>query len=254
MSREGRALKNARKAAGLGKREFHRRLAAASPAVGAPAQPAPATHPEYHQSHAHRRYLSRRNADPREGEERFALLSILVPTIPSRREICGRLLDELNRQAAGKPVEIIWIGDNRFTTTGQKRNTMLQIANGLYVTHFDDDDWPTPDYVDSILAAIEANPGVDVICFDWQAVAKGGRSKTRRCGIGMDHKPHHLMAWRRSLARRCLFSHASVADDVDWSHRINQVARTEARIDRVLYLYRVDETASWGDIPPSLVD
>jgi glycosyltransferase involved in cell wall biosynthesis len=71
------------------------------------------------------------------------LLSILVPTVPSRvatmfpkaiQAILGQITDH-------KEVELLGLFDNKARTTGAKRNALLDIARGEYVVFIDDDDW-----------------------------------------------------------------------------------------------------------------
>lgn len=56
--------------------------------------------------------------------------------------------------------------DNRKRTTGAKRNDLIDLAKGEYVTFIDDDDWAGANYVQSILGAIDQYPGTDCIVFD----------------------------------------------------------------------------------------
>src|SRR5258708_31376101 len=96
-------------------------------------------------------------------------LSILVPTVPSRMEFFyPRLMKQLLEQTAPYDnVEIISIFDNKKRSIGAKRITMLQLVQGEYVVSVDDDDRLAADYVSSIMEALEANPGVDCVVFNF---------------------------------------------------------------------------------------
>lgn len=51
-------------------------------------------------------------------------LSVLVPCLPERLEHAADLLQALCRQAEGRPVEILGLLDNRWRSTGAKKNEL----------------------------------------------------------------------------------------------------------------------------------
>ena len=48
-------------------------------------------------------------------------LTILIPTLYSRIHKLKKLIMELNYQIQSKPVQLLWIGDNKSMTTGEKK-------------------------------------------------------------------------------------------------------------------------------------
>ena len=80
-------------------------------------------------------------------------LSILILTLPSRRKtFLDDLLNNLEAQASSYPeVEILVFYDNKKRTVGQKRDGVLSLAKGDYMTFIDDDDSVAEDYIKSII-------------------------------------------------------------------------------------------------------
>lgn len=242
MGREERRQRRERQSLGMTRRQYARHLLQISRE-----QAKTWTAPNIHEKQSwHDRYMAGRNADPHEGERRRYLLSILISTLPSRIATYSQLISELDRQATGKPVEIIALCDNRARTTGEKRNSLLQSAQGQFSTFIDDDDSIAADYVDSILEAIVANPAVDAIGFGVQTIY--GRRRPSTVHYDLANAPGFFMPWRVSMMRRHLFPSVSVAEDQDWAARMNQEARRFAKIDKVLYFYN-RQTVSWGELP-----
>lgn len=180
------------------------------------------------------------------------LLSILIPTIPSR--VCTKLpslIKELERQIdedGDESVELLCLYDNKWMKTGAKRNAMTFIAHGDYVVFIDDDDWISPLYTKMILDAIRYNPGVDVIHFPIEHTTNGENHKHCEYGLTFDYKnepprwwgkPTHTHLWRREIVDSCRFPDSKMeGEDVDWVAQACALAKTEHRINEVLYFYR----------------
>ena len=102
-------------------------------------------------------------------------LSILTPTIPSRKEQLSKLSEKIAKQSNDLAVEHLSFADNRTRTIGAKRQSLLDIARGEYIAFVDDDDDIEPDYVSEILLAIKQGP--DVITFEQNSYYNGAFSK-----------------------------------------------------------------------------
>ncbi len=187
------------------------------------------------------------------------ILSVLVPTIWERMESCQRLVEELYRQVwalpRGAAVEICVRRDQRGAQpVGAKRNAMLLHSNGRYVAFVDDDDRVAPDYLSSILAAIDATPGVDCVTFAGEFRQDGGpaslfdfdlahKAHINRPGGVMDRMVNHLCPVRRDLALDAQFPLANRSEDTAYAQRLlpllkNQaVCRDEAGKKKILYFY-----------------
>src|SRR5688572_12515966 len=86
-------------------------------------------------------------------------LSILICTIPKRKYQLQALMKLLLRQIGQLDVQVI-ADSNMGITTGAKRNHLIHLAQGKYVTFIDDDDTISKDYVSEIMKAIESEPDV----------------------------------------------------------------------------------------------
>lgn len=80
------------------------------------------------------------------------LLSIVIPSIPERKEKSWDLFEKLqqqinNRLTKPEQVEIIMFTDNRRRSIGKKREGCVQLATGKYVALLDDDDGVSDEYI-----------------------------------------------------------------------------------------------------------
>jgi hypothetical protein len=188
-------------------------------------------------------------------------LSVLVAGLLKRVEEFGLpLYRELSRQARGRgDVEILAMLDDQKMSTGLKRRALASAARGQFFSFVDDDDWVASDYVESIVAAIEANPSVDVITYDvdfwedgrpvfvrrfwiagpWPAGPIEGMPGDVPTGVNMTgDKPSHTMCWRKDLVKDLEFTDAFHGEDVTWVVPARERLKTETNLCRVLYHYR----------------
>ena len=180
------------------------------------------------------------------------VLSILIPSLFRRDDLRGSLVKRLLAQ--GEPyddIEILSWVDNKKRSIGRKRDDLVQLADGNFLTVLDDDDTISDDYVSELRKAAIENPDVDVIVFDqechlndWppfrvrfgvefenQAAADGG-------GKDITRKPWHLCCWRAELAKSAHFSDCSYGEDADWAKQLWPKIKTQYRIDKILHYYR----------------
>lgn len=180
-------------------------------------------------------------------------LSILIPTVRSRIWVLPPLLDEIDRQARGLPVEVLALYDNKVHTVGAKRNKLIHSASGLYLAFVDDDDWIETDYVASILERIEDRPAPEVVVFDQLLTVDGGSPKL--CRYGFDFvpietetewrgKPAHTHAWAEWIPRKHRFPDLTIGEDRKWAMNACREVTVQARIPKVLYHYRRSTTGS----------
>lgn len=175
--------------------------------------------------------------------------SILVLTVPRRiRSFFPTLMEELERQTASHvDIEILALYDNKRMSVGEKRNILLDSARGDYVCFMDDDDWIAPDYISEIYKALDRS--VDVVTHLVE-VTTNGQNK-RICTYDLEEKdraivgndgwkgpPSHTMAWRRELAQLVRFPSISMYEDAQWADAVRTFAKTQTKIDKVLYYYK----------------
>lgn len=179
-------------------------------------------------------------------------LSVLICTIPSRTRSLIRLLYMLEKQAKNKPVEILFLGDNRIMSVGKKRNKLLEMASGKYVTFIDDDDRISENYIDSILS--KTNNNSDVIVFGAKISENGSEYKSVVYDRNFKHDknlpnkyermPNHLMATKRDLALKAGFPEQSFAEDHEYAKRLQKLTKCQSVITDTLYYYDFDEKKS----------
>jgi len=179
------------------------------------------------------------------------MLSILICTIPERREmfeaLYGKILLQIAMNSAISEVELIW-DDNANITTGRKRNYLLDRAKGMFVVFIDDDDEIADDYLETILSAIKENPNVDCIGFEGYITFDGSKRKEWSISIKHGHwhetdthylrTPNHISPVRRGIATHCRFPEISYGEDMEFSKRILPFCKEETYVNKCLYHYK----------------
>ena len=173
-------------------------------------------------------------------------LSILTPFVSSRLEKLERLIREVEKQSEGLNVEHLYLGDNKKRSVGAKRNDLLSIARGEYITFVDDDDWIKADYVSSIVEALhDTRP--DVLTFQQDAYFDGLHGLVEwRHGRENEQFNHevttrrgawHPCAWRTDIARLSRFTNTNWGEDWAWAEPLNRLSLKEVHIPKPLHEY-----------------
>lgn len=187
------------------------------------------------------------------------ILSILIPTLASRSRNMFELVAELTRQAqilglSDDEYEVLINIDNGEVPSGRKRQSLLDAARGDYVAFFDDDDRPSPRYVESIVDAIRSRQP-DVVTFGVERRGDRGFVGTQWFWLGgadnrklpdgsVEMQANHLMAWRREIARTVAWpQNLGYGDDQVWYQTLaiaiagQDWSLNEAHIHEPLYYY-----------------
>jgi len=179
------------------------------------------------------------------------LLSILICTMPSRKQMFDLLLAEVQRQifvSKYKSKIEIWHDDSTAITTGAKRNVLLKKAHGEFCVFIDDDDLVSTDYVEKIASCIESNIGVDCIGIKGQIITNG--IDVKQWEISKDFQrwyeennkyyrtPNHISPIRREHCLKTMFPNVTVGEDSDFSQRVLPLLKKEAKVDGDIYFYR----------------
>lgn len=207
------------------------------------------------------------------------LWSILIAAIPDRFASAHGLLHSLlEKQAVMRiaDIELCYFMENRRRSVGEKRNDLLRIAKGEYVSFIDDDDEVADDYVRRIYRTItkarKMAPPPDVICF--RQIAKldpynithdcryslnfwRNRKPAERRVLEPAHDdkgvvvpnvlkwsgpPAHTMVWRREVVKDIAFPETQFGEDVSWVDLACAKAETEIVLDgEPLYTYKFSE-------------
>lgn len=184
-------------------------------------------------------------------------LSILIPSIPSRLSMLKDLLEELDRQSKGLDVEILALSDNCKRQVGIKRNSLMQMAKGQYITHLDDDDFVAPDYIETILDCINNGTNPDVICFKSRSYIDDEQPFIVSTSLAYENeesryvdanaklrnnirrKPWHWCVWKNEIALKGSFpSDFYFGEDWHWLQQVIPLCVTETIIDKELHIYR----------------
>lgn len=185
-------------------------------------------------------------------------LSILIPTIPERREMFFRLTDKINRQitycstvhpSLGR-VELLFDDSKKFLdgglSIGKKRESLVKRAEGIYSCFVDDDEDVSPDYVESLLRLTQRE--ADIITFRnitilenyWMIVDMGihypndqpnGKHMIRR-------RPWHICPVKTTFAKMYDFEDSNYGEDFGWMDKVLKHVTTEAKTEAVLHMYR----------------
>lgn len=190
-------------------------------------------------------------------------LSILIPTMESRRKQFGALMIDLERQRKDIPtglVEILHYCDQGVKhggkEIGQKSQELLERAKGDYVVRIDDDDTVHPQYLKRILTAASSNPdciGFKIACYGYdkrrpnrmEPACVSNRYDTWRenvNGFRYVRCPHHLVPVRREHALKVGFTNTSWGEDSSYSFGLRDrgLLKSEVFIDEFMYTIRHD--------------
>lgn len=186
-------------------------------------------------------------------------LSVLIPTLESRRSMLEGLMSTLHGQALeagldGK-FEIVTNCDQGKKPTGVKRNELIEEADGDFVAFVDDDDEVSTTYVRDIINLIETVPNLDCVGFFGNVYFKrtefaGKMIHSIACptwsedGKAYYRPPNHLNPVRRNIAATVKFRPITISEDHFWS--LDLLASNKVKMEvflgaKPLYFYRCGE-------------
>lgn len=179
-------------------------------------------------------------------------LSILICSLDKRKALLTRLLsDLLNQVEHYDNIEILIEVDNGELTIGEKRQRLLDRANGQYLCFIDDDDLVSSDYIEKTITALENNP--DCLSLTGMLYHHGRRVKPfihsiRYTEYSEDNKayyrpPNHLNVVRTEIARKYGFPKLDHGEDTDYAMRMcrGEDLKRETEIEGVIYHYYFDK-------------
>jgi hypothetical protein len=173
------------------------------------------------------------------------VLSILICHLLDRKDILHYLYNDLKSQCINLPVEIIVAGDNGEISIGTKRNKLLFEAKGEYIAFVDDDDSVSPDYISSIIKALESKPdcvGIEGVMqtnlgdavfkhsIEYQGWYTGADAYYRT--------PNHLNPIKKTIAQAIGFPDMMFGEDQRYSEALRRSLSTEVYIDHPIYFYK----------------
>lgn len=196
-------------------------------------------------------------------EEVSILLSVLIPSIPSRLPSLTRLLSVLEAQTHPR-VEVLVLLDNKRRQLGLKRNCLMDQAQGKFLCHIDDDDCVADNFVATLLPECEYD--VDLIAYDADASLNGAPPFRVNTMLGAaNEQPQHLPGgrlsditrtpwtwclWRTELARQCRYpEHFDAAEDAFFLRQILPCVQTHRKVNFIGYHHFYSATGSTFDGP-----
>ena len=175
--------------------------------------------------------------------------SILIPSSGNRIEkYCITLIKELERQIGNLDIELLVFYDNLNRTIGGKRNSLMHIARGDFISFIDDDDLISPNYISSIYEEIEKDRNLDLVTFDMKLRVLGSDPVICKhdpnvpppgyMENGVWHGiPSHIMVWRCELVRSAAFPNKNFGEDYEWMTTVSSYVKNHKNIDKILYSY-----------------
>lgn len=178
-------------------------------------------------------------------------LSILICSVETeqRQVDLKKLISELHRQIsknyAEEIVEIIVDSDNMIKSVGQKRNDLIQKAQGEFICFIDDDDFITENYLSTILYHL--NSGMDILLIAIQHIENGVNKPKIIPSLFIDNlntgeavlktNHFHLCPHKKSIARNVLFEGVNFAEDMIYSQKMVKHINSSYLINEPLYIY-----------------
>lgn len=178
-------------------------------------------------------------------------LSILIPSIPERKEQLNYLLNKLRPIAFVKDHCEIIINDGiRHSegglSVGYKRQSLLDKANGDYIWFLDDDDDFEPVMFNDLKMHMDAYKW-DVICAKTLAILNGVHHiidtsidyENEQIHDGETKRfPSVMNIYRRDVALRTKFNDKNYGEDFEWSMSLGLFSGLN--IDEVWHIYNFD--------------
>lgn len=177
-------------------------------------------------------------------------LTILIPTLPTRKSFYERLTDHLLRQAERNNYEgdvIFATDDSTDCSIGVKRNRLMEMVYTDYICFIDDDDRIAANYIELIMAGIATNP--DCCSLNGIMTTDGKDPKPFKHSIdytsmyetdGIYYRPpNHLNTVRASIAKQMTFPDWQRSEDSNYCFQLRDsgLLKVEYKIEPVLYYY-----------------
>lgn len=191
------------------------------------------------------------------GNNGVIILSILIPSIPSRKASLRALKRKLKKQieycdqthpTLGK-IELIVNTSKPYLqggpSIGRKRQQLLEKAKGVYLCYLDDDDDISPNYCETLLRL--CNEGADVCTFRsfvrvndfWSLVdmsLDNDNEQLHPHDITL-RTPWHICPVKTEIAKQFEFSELNYGEDYDWFERVLSLCATEMHTNEILHNY-----------------
>lgn len=185
-------------------------------------------------------------------------LSVLIPSIESRKQSLDLLIANLEKQKTEcferhpmlGAVNIIAFSTKSFLdggpSIGEKRNELVTLSGDDYLCFLDDDDTVPPNYIESLLRL--CYQGLDICTFralmklrdfwgilDMRLAYSVNDQATPE--YTMRRRPWHICPVRSEFAKLYEFEDKNNAEDFAWMEKVLGHCSTEAHTEKILFQY-----------------
>lgn len=150
-------------------------------------------------------------------------LTIIVCTMPERRQLLGRCLWHLENQTCQEFNVIIAHGKGK---KGDKINRAMKLVETSHVMVCDDDDWIAQHHVETVLSFDE-----DFVGYDALQMVHGRYAETIHQEVAS-----HICPIRTEIAQILPFGNEYLAD-IKWTKSTAKFVKSSTYIDQALYFY-----------------
>lgn len=185
------------------------------------------------------------------------ILSILIPSLNERAGLLASMMRHLENQIEScevvGQVEILSLIDDRELTTGAKRNELVAMAKGTYITHVDDDDMIPSFFIEELLKATKSE--ADCFSISGLITTDGADEKvwhiSKDLGYGAkfdsqgreyyERYPNHITPMKREIAIQIKYPDQTIGEDFAFATALKNAGliKTEYRIERFpMYHYK----------------
>lgn len=196
------------------------------------------------------------------------ILSILMPTIPSRSNsfdsLCFKVAYQEYMLKTNHPtlgtVEKLWDDSKSFLkggpSIGKKRESLVQRATGKYLCFLDDDEDIAPNYVETLVRLCQLD--TDVVTFRnltktdfyWTVVDMSLKNPVNEEATPeriVKRKPWHICPVKSEYAKRYEFPDSNYGEDWKWFEKVLKHCQSEAHTDQILHSYQHSSKTSEAD-------
>lgn len=195
------------------------------------------------------------------------ILSILMPTIPEREDVCALLSMyvgvQINAIETTHPmlgnIELLIDNSKSFLkgglSIGKKRESLVRRATGKYLCFLDDDEDISPNYIETLLRLCQHD--ADVITFRnlsrlddyWMLVDMGLHypNDGANPNFTVRRKPWHICPVKSEFAKLYDFEDSNYSEDWTWMEKVLRHCTTEAKTQAVLHMYNHSKHKSEAD-------
>jgi hypothetical protein len=196
------------------------------------------------------------------------ILSILTPSIQAHRQARLLLYEELKKQrnkmyelhpTLGE-VELRWNEADGYLgggpSIGKNRDNLVKIALGKYLCFLDADDFPAPNYIETLVRLCLLDRDVvtfrsfTVTDFYWTLInmSLDNSEDEQATPIKIVHrKPWLVCPVRSEYAKKFDFPDINYSEDSIWMEQVLTLCKTEAHTDQILHSYRHSAKTSEAD-------